>query len=43
MNEKIYQRTLDKQTVYLKNVVNNPNIEVGDYTMCNEIITEKYE
>ena len=42
-NEKIYQRTLDKQTVYLKNVVSNPNIEAGDYTMCNEIITEKYE
>ena len=42
-NGKIYQRTLDKQTVYLKNVVSNPNIEAGDYTMCNEIITEKYE
>ena len=42
-NEKIYQRTLDKQTVYLKNVVSNSNIEAEDYTMCNEIITEKNE
>ena len=41
--KKIYQWTLDKQTVYLKSVVSNPNIEVGDYTMRNEIITEKYE
>lgn len=32
----IYPRTGDKQTVYLKNVVDNPNIEVGDYTMYND-------
>ena len=36
MKDKIYPRTSDKQTVYLKNVVNNPNIEVGDYTMYND-------
>ena len=29
---KIYPRTGDKQTVYLKSVVKNPNIIVGDYT-----------
>lgn len=38
-NEKIYQRTLDKQIVCLKNVISNSDIEAGDYTMCNEIIT----
>ena len=36
MKNKIYPRPHDKQTVYLKNVVNNPNIEVGDYTMYND-------
>ena len=37
-NEKIYQRTLDKQTVYLKNVIGTQNIEVGDYTIYNDFI-----
>lgn len=36
MKDKIYPRTSDKQTVYLKNVVNNANIEIGDYTMYND-------
>ena len=30
MNKKIYPRISDKQTVYLKNVISNPNIEIGD-------------
>ncbi len=34
--EKIYPRTGDTQTVYLKNVIANPNIVVGDYTMYND-------
>lgn len=34
----IYPRTGDKQTVYLKNVVDDPNIEVGDYTMYNDFV-----
>lgn len=34
--KKIYPRTGDNQTVYLKNVISNPNIEVGDYTMYND-------
>lgn len=38
MNDKIYPRTSDKQTVYLKNVVTNPNIEIGDYTMYNDFV-----
>lgn len=29
MSDKIYPRTSDKQTVYLKNVVTNANIEKG--------------
>ena len=29
---KIYPRTGDKETIYLKNVITNPNIVVGDYT-----------
>lgn len=40
MKNKIYPRTSDKQTVYLKNVVNNPNIEVGDYTMYNDFVQD---
>ena len=40
MKEKIYPRTSDKQTVYLKNVISNPNIEVGDYTMYNDFVHE---
>ncbi len=32
----IYPRQNDKQTVYLKSVINNPNIIVGDYTMYND-------
>ena len=35
-SKKIYPRTGDMQTVYLKNVITNPNIEVGDYTMYND-------
>ena len=40
MKDKIYPRTSDKQTDYLKNVVNNPNIEVGDYTMYNDFVQD---
>lgn len=29
---KIYPRTGDTQTIYLKNVITDPNIEIGDYT-----------
>ena len=40
MNDKIYPRTLDNQTVYLKNVVTNANIEIGDYTMYNDFVQD---
>ncbi len=32
----IHPRLNDKQTVYLKNVINDPNIIVGDYSMYND-------
>lgn len=36
MQQKIYPRSNDKETVYLKNVITNPNIVVGDYTIYND-------
>ncbi|WP_411336469.1 CatB-related O-acetyltransferase [Ruminococcus gauvreauii] len=36
--KRIYPRTGDKETVYLKNVVTNPNISVGDFTMYNDFV-----
>ena len=36
--KKIYPRTQDTQTVYLKNVITNPNIIVGEYTMYNDFV-----
>lgn len=35
---KIYPRTGDAETVYLKNVVTGSNIEIGDYTMYNDYV-----
>lgn len=40
MNDKIYPRTGDRETVYLKNVVTGPNIEIGDYTMYNDYVRD---
>lgn len=37
---KIYPRTGDTETVYLKNVITNPNIEVGTYTMYNDFTND---
>ena len=36
MSEKIYPRSADRDTVYLKSVIHNPNITVGDYTIYND-------
>lgn len=33
---ELYPRSGDLQTVYLKDVVTGPNIEIGDYTMYND-------
>ena len=37
---KIYPRTGDTETVYLKNVITDPNIEIGDYTMYNNFVCD---
>ena len=37
---KIYPRTGDTQTIYLKNVITNANIEVGDYTMYHDFVND---
>ena len=41
--KKIYPRTGDHQTVYLKAVITNPNIEVGEYTMYNDFVNDPRE
>ncbi|MFT0673246.1 CatB-related O-acetyltransferase [Bacteroides hominis] len=40
MMTKIYPRTRDKQTVYLNAVINDPQIEVGDYTIYNDFVAD---
>lgn len=39
-NRKIYPRTGDTKTVYLKNVITDSNIEVGDYTIYNDFVND---
>lgn len=36
---KIYARD-DRETVYLKNIIKNPNIIVGDYTFYNDYVND---
>ena len=38
--KQIYPRTGDNQTVYLKNVISDPSIMVGDYTMYNDFVND---
>ena len=38
--QKVYPRTNDATTVYLKNVVTNPNIIVGNYTIYNDFVSD---
>ncbi len=41
MNTKqIYPRTGDLETVYLKSVITNPNIIVGDFTIYNDFVRD---
>lgn len=40
MPTKIYPRSIDKETVYLKNVISKPHIIVGDYTIYNDFVNE---
>lgn len=37
---KIYPRTGDAQTVYLKSVITRPTIEVGDFTVYNDFVND---
>lgn len=37
---KIYPHTGDTETVYLKNVITNPNIEIGNYTMYHDFVCD---
>lgn len=39
-DKKIYPRINDRETVYLKNVITNPNIIVGDFTMYNDYVND---
>lgn len=36
----IYPRSGDKQTIYLKSVISNPNISIGDFTMYNDFVND---
>ncbi|MDL2323604.1 CatB-related O-acetyltransferase [Ruminococcaceae bacterium OttesenSCG-928-A16] len=38
--KKIYPRAGDTQTIYLKSVISNPNIRVGDYTIYNDFTAD---
>lgn len=42
-DKKIYPRLGDNQTIYLKNVITNPNIIVGEYTMYNDFVNDPRE
>lgn len=37
---KRYPRTNDRQTIYLNTVIDNPYIEVGDYTIYNDFVND---
>lgn len=39
-SKKIYPRTNDTQTIYLKNVIDNPYIEIGDFTFYNDMLAD---
>lgn len=43
MNTKTYPRTNDRRTIYLNTVIDNPYIEVGDYTIYNDFVTDPAE
>lgn len=41
--DKIYPRTNDKQIVYLKNIITDPNIQIGEYTIYNDFYNDPLE
>lgn len=40
---RIYPRSNDYQTIYLKNVITRANIKVGDYTIYNDFYNDPRE
>lgn len=40
MRSRVYPRPHDGQTVYLKDVITEPNIEVGEYTIYNDFVRD---
>ena len=40
MRSRVYPRPHDGQTVYLKDVITGPNIEVGEYTIYNDFMRD---
>lgn len=36
--KKLYPRTGDTQTIYLRDAVDGPNVEVGEYTIYNDFV-----
>lgn len=40
MRSRVYLRPHDGQTVYLKDVITGPNIEVGEYTIYNDFVRD---
>ena len=41
--KEIYPRTGDRQTIYLRPVITNPSITVGEYTMYNDFVHDPTE
>lgn len=38
--KKLYPRTGDNQTIYLKDAITDTSITVGDYTMYNDFVND---
>lgn len=38
--ELCYPRTGDKETVYLKNVITDPGITIGEFTIYNDFVND---
>jgi len=38
--KKVFPRSGDNQTVYLKNTISDANIDIGDYTMYNDFVND---
>ena len=41
--EKIYPRSQDRETIYLKATITRPDIQVGDYTIYNDFVHDPLE